>query len=274
MIDLDPTLPRRLRTIESIAMISRIVSTNFIGRRVTAQCIENDNELPPSIIVADEQTSGRGRGDRTWHSPAGKGIYATILLTRPDTEISQLPFEIAVVVARFLEEIYGLAPRLKWPNDVFVDERKIAGILIEGRSRKRMVYMAIGVGINVEMMDDAPPGAVSIAEVSNREAVLVGPAREAFIEFLDDCLALPSGREETLAAWRKRSIHERGDSIECRLSDRTISGRWAGIDETGRALIDHGSERLAISSGDLIFGESGENAPTGFDQTQNVKLRP
>src|SRR5438094_471980 len=75
-----------LKTIESLAVIPRVASTNLIARRIVAECIENELSLPQAMIIAEEQTAGIGRNARSWSSPAGKGIYSTILLTRPASE--------------------------------------------------------------------------------------------------------------------------------------------------------------------------------------------
>ena len=87
MIHLDTrSIVRNLRTIESIALIPRVASTNLVARKIVNECIENELSLPQAMIIAGEQFAGRGRNDRTWSSPAGKGIYATTLLTRTARE--------------------------------------------------------------------------------------------------------------------------------------------------------------------------------------------
>ena len=259
MIEIDTKrLVSKLRTVESIALLSSVTSTNLLARLITAECAENETNLPTSILIAEEQRGGRGRAERTWHSPLGKGIYTTILHSRPESEVGYLPFEIAVIVADFLSDVYRLSPQLKWPNDVLVDGKKIAGILIEGRSHKGNIYLSIGVGINVETMSDAPEEAIAIADVSSLDAVDVISATEAFIEFIDERLADPRDPESILEAWIVRSIHEKGDPIEFVVGNETITGTWAGIDQAGQALLDRGSERIAFSAGDLILSHNSE----------------
>ncbi len=89
----------RLRRIESLAIIPRVSSTNLVARRVVNECIENELSLPQAIIIAREQFAGRGRNQRTWSSPAGKGIYATTLLTVSTAELPLIPLEMANIVA-------------------------------------------------------------------------------------------------------------------------------------------------------------------------------
>ncbi len=110
----------RLHTLESLAIIPRVSSTNVVARRILEECLDNELSLPQAIIVAREQFAGRGRHDRRWSSPPGKGIYATTLLTRPSAELSLIPLEIANAIASFLCERFGITAGIKWPNDILV----------------------------------------------------------------------------------------------------------------------------------------------------------
>jgi BirA family transcriptional regulator, biotin operon repressor / biotin---[acetyl-CoA-carboxylase] ligase len=242
----------RLRTLESVAIIPRVTSTNLVARRVIKECIDNDRSLPQAIIVAREQLAGRGRNARTWSSPAGKGIYATALLTGPASELPLLPLRIATVVASFLVEVFAIDARVKWPNDIYAGGRKIAGILIEARIQEDRAYLAIGVGVNVEpATDDSRPNAVSIRELSPRDFV-IDDAITSFIEHLDERLSRPVDRDAIIAEWRNLTLHQPGERITCVSGDRTVSGTWAGIDDFGRALLRRGEETQAISAGDII----------------------
>jgi BirA family transcriptional regulator, biotin operon repressor / biotin---[acetyl-CoA-carboxylase] ligase len=254
MISIDTRdITRNLRTIESLAVIPRVASTNLIARRIVNECIENELSLPQAMIVAGEQTAGRGRNDRSWSSPAGKGIYATTLLTRTARELPLIPLAMANIVATFLRETYGLDARIKWPNDVLVAGRKIAGILIEARLQEERVYMLVGTGVNVEpVQDDARPNAIAISEATPRNFTGIGDATRAFIEHVDGKLSQRLDHDEVLAQWRALSIHKPGDRIQCVLHDRTVSGTWAGIDEQGRATLNTADGVIAVSAGDLI----------------------
>jgi BirA family transcriptional regulator, biotin operon repressor / biotin---[acetyl-CoA-carboxylase] ligase len=252
-IDTRAIVPR-LGTIESLAVIPRVASTNLIARRIVNECIENELSLPHAMIIAGEQFAGRGRNDRLWSSPRGKGIYATILTSRPAHELPLIPLAMANIVASFLRETFAIDARIKWPNDILVDGRKIAGILMEARIQDDRVFLLIGTGINVERVeDDTRPNATSISEVSSREFNGVDNATVAFIEHIDAALSHPFEHDQVLETWRKLTVHKRGDSITCVLGDRTISGRWSAIDEQGRAIIDSDDGPVAVSAGDLIL---------------------
>lgn len=255
MIELDTRdIVRNLRTIESLAVIPRVASTNLVARRIVNECIENELSLPQAMIIAGEQFAGRGRNDRRWSSPAGKGIYATTLLTRTARELPLVPLAMANIVATFLRETYGIDARIKWPNDVLVGGRKIAGILIEARMNEERVYMLVGTGVNVEPVhDDARPNAIAISEASPRNFTGIADATRAFIEHVDERLARPMVHEEVLEQWRSLSVHKPGDRIQCVLGDRTVAGTWNGIDEQGRAVLSTSDGPVAVSAGDLVL---------------------
>lgn len=261
MIEIDTrAIVRRLTTLESVAVIPRVASTNLIARRIVGECIDNELSLPRAIILAGEQFAGRGRNDRRWSSPAGKGIYATTLLARSAQELPLVPLDMAVIVATFLREVFAIDARIKWPNDILAlpksggEPRKIAGILIEARLQEDRAYMLIGTGVNVEpVVDDTRPNAVAISELTDRHVTL-SDATVAFIEHVDARLALPLDRERVLGEWRSFAIHKAGDRIHCILGERTIDGTWQGIDEHGRALIRSGNETTPVSAGDIVMG--------------------
>jgi BirA family biotin operon repressor/biotin-[acetyl-CoA-carboxylase] ligase len=245
----------RLRTLESLAVIPRVASTNLVARRVVNECIENELSLPQGMIIAGEQFAGRGRNARNWSSPPGKGIYATTLLTRTAEELTIVPLEIANIVAGYLHETFGIDARIKWPNDVLVGGRKIAGILIEARLQDDRAYLLIGVGVNVEpVKDDDRPNAISISEVAPGEFHGINAATEAFVEYVDARLGRPFERERVLAEWKRLAVHQPGDRITCAMPHETVTGTWKGIDQYGRALLDHDGETLAISAADLALG--------------------
>ncbi len=244
----------RLRTLESLAVIPRVASTNLIARRIVRECIENELSLPQAVIVAGEQFAGRGRNQRTWSSPAGKGIYTTVLLTRSTVELSTVPLRIANIVASFLRETYAIEARVKWPNDILVQGRKIAGILIEASIQEERAFLIIGIGINLEpVSDEDRPNAIALTEASPRNYTGLMDATVAFVEHLDKELSTPTDATTVLDEWRALTIHRTGDAITCILGDRTVTGAWGGIDEQGRALLRTGSDVMAIAAGELIL---------------------
>lgn len=243
----------RLQAIESLAIIPRVASTNLIARRIVNECIENELSLPQAMIIAREQLAGRGRNQRSWSSPPGKGIYATTLVTRTAGEMGIMPLAIATIIAGYLSEAFGIAARIKWPNDILVDGRKIAGILIEGRVQDDRAFLAVGTGVNLEpVRDDDRPNATSIREVAESRYHGIDDATLSFIEHMDRGLERRDSRETVLSSWRKLSSHKEGDSIRCVIGERTVHGSWMRIDDHGRAVLMTEAGELAVSAGDLI----------------------
>jgi BirA family biotin operon repressor/biotin-[acetyl-CoA-carboxylase] ligase len=243
----------RLGRIESIAVLGRAASTNLLGRRVLNECIENRLPLPSAVIIAREQTEGLGRAGRSWFSPADRGIWATTLHTRDAAELPLLPLQVAVVVARFVRRTFGVETRIKWPNDLFVDDAKIGGILIEARAHEGRALVLIGTGINVfPLGEGAPPASGSIAEASER-AIDIDDAIGAFVETVDRELFVPYDPPGILDAWRELSMHRDGDRVGFSFAAERIDGTWAGIDALGRARVRTGDAVREFSAGDLIM---------------------
>jgi BirA family biotin operon repressor/biotin-[acetyl-CoA-carboxylase] ligase len=254
MISIDTdALAGRLRTIESIVVISRVSSTNLLARRVIDECIDGELPAPSAIIIAGEQYAGRGRSTRTWVSPPGRGIWATAIHTRPVDEMPMIPLAVASMVATMLRRHYDIDARIKWPNDILVDGKKIAGILIEGRTQQSSSILIIGVGINAGPVDgDEAPNATSISQELGRQVDLSQAVVE-FVERLDGVLSSPLTRREVLGDWRALTVHRDGEGIQCLIGSRTVAGAWAGIDDDGRAILRRGSEEILVSAGDLIM---------------------
>jgi BirA family biotin operon repressor/biotin-[acetyl-CoA-carboxylase] ligase len=126
-----------------------------------------------TLVIADRQTEGRGRGGSTWSSPGGTGVWLT-LIERPvdDSGVEVLSLRIGIHAARALDLFADEPIRLKWPNDLYVDGGKLGGILIEARWRERRIeWVAIGVGINVARPADVP-GAAALDPGTRRIDVL------------------------------------------------------------------------------------------------------
>lgn len=241
----------QLSTIESVALIPRVHSTLELANRVLGECIENELPVPSSMILANEQLAGRGRAGRSWHSPAGKGIYATMTFSIPREGAALLPLSFAVAAARFLRETWSLDVRLKWPNDILISGRKIAGILISARYHEERAYVAAGIGINVRHTGDAPDNATSVEDEIDGEVDLEQASLE-FIRFFDERFERIRSSDEILDEWRELTVHEDGDPIRCQVGDSVVTGAWAGVDGSGRAVLSKNGQQETIAAGDLI----------------------
>jgi len=154
-----------------------IDSTNNYARKLAA-----DNYPEGTVVVADQQKAGRGRRGRTWYSPEGKGLYLSLILRPriPLKELSRLSLVAAAALATTLEEEFGLLPQIKWPNDILIKGRKVAGILTEAVTDMDGVeYIVTGIGINVnndagEFPDDFPTPATSLKKELGHPCSRVG----------------------------------------------------------------------------------------------------
>ena len=114
---------------------------------------ENSSSLPlPSLIIADKQTAGRGRRGNSFYSPENTGLYMTLLL-EVSNPIPLITPATAVSICRVIEEKFNLEPKIKWVNDIFLNDKKICGILSECFTANGKTMVAIGIGINLTTSD-------------------------------------------------------------------------------------------------------------------------
>ncbi len=187
-----------------------------------------------TVVLADEQDSGRGRWGRRWVSPSG-GLYASVLLPAD----ALLPLRLGIAVALALERL-GIPAALKWPNDVLVGERKIAGLLIDV-----VADVAIaGMGVNLSAVP--VPGATSVGEESTRAVT-----RDELLDLI--LMGLPwDAAERVLESYAARcATIGRIVWVESgRVPGETVVGRAHGIDPSGRLLVDAGGSLHAVACGD------------------------
>jgi BirA family transcriptional regulator, biotin operon repressor / biotin---[acetyl-CoA-carboxylase] ligase len=189
-----------------------------------------------TLVTAAEQTDGRGRQGRSWQAPAGSALLCSLVLRNPPPLLS-----IAAGVA--VAELVGDGAALKWPNDVLVKGRKVAGILVEGRPQES--WAVLGIGINVAVnIDDLP------TELRDSAGTL-GLAPDAIESTLTELLALldkwlDAPPEGVLDAWRARDALR-----DAPLEWAQGRGVGAGIDREGRLLVDAGGTITTLDAGEV-----------------------
>lgn len=127
--------------------LARVDSTQQVARDLA-----RGGAAEGTMVVAEEQTAGRGRLGRTWHSPAGENLYCSVVLRPPraPAEVPQIALVVGIAVAAAVEEATGRRPAIKWPNDVLLDGKKVAGILTEMESEiERVHHVIAGIGVNL-----------------------------------------------------------------------------------------------------------------------------
>ncbi len=208
-----------------------------------------------AVFLADSQTQGRGRGANEWHSPGGQNLYLSVVL-RPDLDpgaTAPLALAAGVATAQVVDTLLP-TPRgmLKWPNDVYVDGRKLAGVLVEATSRQgQPPVVIIGIGLNVltrrfPAWIDPPATSLTLAGAENLDRNIVA-AR------------LIHGLGEVTSAYERRGVAALIDELTCRdflrgrkLEVGRIAGTGAGIDAQGRLVVRRtdGATR-AVCSGEV-----------------------
>lgn len=216
------------------------------------------------VAIADEQTAGRGRRGRTWFSPPGSGLYVSVVLAPgraecdPERATAILTLAAGVALAEAVETTTGLAPDLKWPNDLYVGRRKLAGILAEGVSAGAAVQAVIlGYGINIGPMAYPPELA---ARATALEAELGRPidralvAAETLARVAERYADLRLGRfDAILDAWRDRAPASRGARVSWQSPSGPQTGTTIGIDDRGALLVRVGSRVERIVAGALTW---------------------
>lgn len=198
-----------------------------------------------TVVLALEQTAGRGRDGRTWHSPPG-GLWLTLLLRPRTVPLGIVSIRAGLVLADVVDELAGRAiARLKWPNDVLVGDRKLAGILCEGRWQGDMLqWLAVGLGVNVV---NEIPAAVRDTAIALSEVV----PRVRMLDILDRLLP-PLTRLGTAA---ERLSDQECDAFAMRdwLRDRAlrgpVRGHARGVRPDGALLVEGDREMAVIREG-------------------------
>lgn len=214
----------------------------------------------PAVVVARQQTKGRGRGSRSWF--AGEGALTfTAMLGRKDTPIEpshwpRCSLIAGVAMCQTLETLTESdAFQLKWPNDVYLAGRKVSGILVEKRDAAEPV-LCVGIGLNVNnSLDDAPADvqqkAIALTDVTGQQHFLP----EILLSFLTRFQSLGRQNVDSLEGllpyWRSHCLLT-GRHIETRQADQRITGECHGIDRSGALLVATSAGQRKIVSGEII----------------------
>lgn len=211
-----------------------------------------------SVFFADEQTAGRGRGDHSWQSSAGEGLYVSVLL-RPKLLPSQLPLiplVAGLAAAESTRVVAGLAIDLRWPNDLLIGPRKTGGILVESKTEGAgLAFAVVGIGVNVHQraFDPAlstPATSLDIAAGHrvSRQALLV-----ALLKSLEREMRLLAESETvsaTLARVEKASTWIKGRRVEVHGPQECV-GVTAGLDEQGFLLVQTAEGLVTVQTGGI-----------------------
>lgn len=234
-----------------------VSSTQKIARNLANEGVEEG-----TIVVADQQTNGKGRMARVWYSPKGTGIWMSMII-RPNLPVNQTPqltLLTAVAIVQAIEELTPLKPEIKWPNDIMLNGKKLVGILTELQAEADQVHsVIIGTGINVnQKIDDFPEELQSIATSIFIETGTVWE-RAQFIQMILlkfeglYSLFLTQGFKPIKLLWESYAI-SLNKKIIARTLSGTIVGKAIGIDDDGVLLIETNNRVIErIYSADIDF---------------------
>jgi BirA family biotin operon repressor/biotin-[acetyl-CoA-carboxylase] ligase len=240
--------PGRLRVLENCVFLRSIPSSNALARDLIDMYFEEEQKLRPTVIAAEAQPGAYGRNGRTWAAPPGQGLYFTILRRAAAGEpLSVVPIAFARWIRDVLHRETGVPVALKWPNDLYVGRRKLAGVIAESRTQGAETSVAVGVGINVHGPSGAlaVPNATTIEEETGRR-VPMAPLLQALLERLDAELARPRWDEE-IRAWERVSLHRPGDVLTVRRADE----EYLGLDPAGFLRLKTAAGETIVAAGEV-----------------------
>jgi BirA family biotin operon repressor/biotin-[acetyl-CoA-carboxylase] ligase len=225
----------------------QVPSTQDVAREATLK-----SRALGTVIVAESQTSGRGRRGRSWSSPTG-GLYLTAVL-RPSRHPGLVPLVAGIAVAEAIRRLTGLSTELKWPNDVLIGGRKVAGVIAETVWRgDEAVHTLLGIGVNV---NNALPGDLPRATTLLEELGSGVDAEHVLRELLGEIEVwserLDEGPDVILEAWRALSGILGGEVDIIDPTGGRIRGVAVDVDQDGALLVDDGGEIRRVHSGALV----------------------
>lgn len=241
---------------QQVAFYPEVTSTQIIAHQLVGE-----GAVDGTVVIADQQTAGKGRLARPWNSQKGTGIWMSTIL-KPEIPMQQVPqftFIASLAVAEAIENTTGLEPQIKWPNDIYINKRKVCGVLTEMQAEAEQVNaIIIGTGINVnqaffpeELRDKATSLAILVGHPVSRGALygeIVAQLEKYYKLFLDQ------GFAPIKLLWEARAIPF-SEKIVAKTLKGEIRGTVKGISDAGVLIVqDAVGEEHAIYSADISLG--------------------
>lgn len=243
---------------KAILSYRKIDSTND-----SAYALAENGIAEGTVVIAEEQTKGKGRHGRKWESPPKSGVYMSCVI-RPEmtpNEIAKITLVAAVAIAKAIRRFTGLAAMIKWPNDILINGRKVCGILTEMKAEQDSIdFIILGIGVNINTpLGALPKGASSLKEELSRTARTGSLSRVEFVKKVLESLEEEYSRlrikgfKPIIEEWRALSALP-GSKIKVLLPNRTIEGEAHDIDPDGSLVVRLDSGVLEkVSSGDIVM---------------------
>ncbi|UCH80129.1 MAG: biotin--[acetyl-CoA-carboxylase] ligase [Nitrospiraceae bacterium] len=251
--------------------VSQLLKSKFMGKSYVylesvdstssyLASMDNDKAVHGAVVAADRQTAGRGRMQNTWYSPPGTNLYFSVLL-QPEIVPQKAPL-LALVTAAALMKVFkqkypGLHPEVKWPNDILVQGRKLAGILCEMQTEEDKVSrVIIGIGINVNGKSESYPFELRERAISLRDATGATSSRQVLIASIltefEKCYEL--WLQQGLSPFKKileNNSATRDSEIIAVMNNREVRGIARGISDEGYLMIETSDGLVQLPAGEV-----------------------
>ncbi len=252
--------------------IQRAISSHRLGKNIhwfetlpstnlKAQALAQLGAAEGEIVIAEEQTQGKGRLGRSWSSPPYLNLYLSLILQPklPPTHAPQITLMAGVAVADTVQSFIPFAPEIKWPNDILVRGQKIAGILTESSCESdRILFVILGVGVNLNFSKELMSETIRNKATSLLTLTQKPVDRQAFtcglIQNLDRCYGTLEGSGFVGIRRRWEGYFQlQGKKVTVEMPDGQISGKAVGIDMDGALIIEgEGGDQERILAGDVV----------------------
>jgi len=237
-----------------IHRFSTCSSTNNLAKRLA-----QEGSPEGTVVVADEQTEGRGTKGRSWHSPRGQGLYASVILRPCRPDLSLIPLAAGVACLEAIREAAGLEAALEWPNDIVWKRRKLGGILCEAEFLGSTVSFAVlGIGLNISQKRADFPAALRSSATSLR----IASGRETDASALEKALwpALSrwltawtcNRRKEIVRTYESKLTIPVGTVVNIRRKGATRRGIYRGIDLRARLRVEEHGKTVLVSPAEIL----------------------
>ena len=233
-----------------IVYLPSVDSTNRRARQLAAEGAPHG-----TLVIADEQTAGRGRRGRGWISPAGEGVFMSLIL-RPQShpsEVARLSMQTALAVALAIAQTTGLDARIKWPNDIVCGGRKVCGMLLEMNADEQAVHDVVaGIGINVHQTQFAPEieKTASSLDLLSGQRVCRAALVRAFLEAFERAEAL-AAQGALMDAYRARSA-TLGKRVQVIAPAGSFTGTALEVTDSGSLIVeDEEGQRREVLAADV-----------------------
>jgi biotin-[acetyl-CoA-carboxylase] ligase BirA-like protein len=243
--------PDHWRAFENLTCLKETSSSNDLAREVIHLYFQEEQDLSPSVFVAEGQPGARGRRGK-WVAPSGRGLYWTFVRRAQQGEpVSLMPIAVARWVRDALKSATRVCVKLKWPNDLYVGRQKLGGVLAESFTQGGETRVAVGVGLNV--LGSAKSLGVSRATTLEEEAgrpFALAPLLQKVLDRLDTELSAPRWESE-VGKWEDVSLHHPGDRLTVLRDGEELTGEYQGLSREGFLRLKTPSGEAVVATGEV-----------------------